>query len=126
MAERALISAILLVMVISICLYMTEMFIPIGRNMDFRDVCREYLMRMEYNSGLSQVEMDSLESDLEAAGFADIEVSAPSSAKAGSVMMLSVEADYTHRGLLGLFRRIERKYEMSYIRNAIARKVSNR
>ena len=126
MAERALVSAVLLVIVMSICLYMTECFVPIGRNMDFRDTCRDYLMRMEYNSGLGSSDCNELEDELEAMGFSDISITAPASAKAGSVMTLEVSVVYTQSGLFGILERTTRDYAMSYERKAVARKVVNR
>jgi hypothetical protein len=126
MAERALISAVLLVIVMSICLYMTECFVPIGRNMDFRDTCRDYLMRMEYNSGLGSSDCRELEDELKNMGFSDISITAPVSAKAGSVMTLSVNVIYTQSGLFGILERTTRDYAMNYERKAVARKVVNR
>lgn len=126
MAERALVSAVLLVIVMSICLYMTECFIPIGKNMDFRDTCRDYLIRMEYNSGLGDDDFAELEDDLRNIGLTDVNITAPTSAKAGTVMTLSVEAVYTQFSLLGIFNRIARDYEMGYERKAVARRVVNR
>ena len=126
MAERALITAVLLMVVISLCLYVTENFIPIGKNLDFRDVCRSYLMRMEYKSGLSTGDREALKSRLEAIGFEDVEVAAPASAKAGTVMNLEVSAVFRYETLAGIFVRGERSYGMSYKRAAVARKVINR
>ncbi|MFO7612240.1 MAG: hypothetical protein R6W99_07140 [Clostridia bacterium] len=125
MAERAVVTAILLMIVLSICLYITESFIPIGKNMDFRDVCRSYLMRMEYCSGLGQEDLNSLEDRLEDLGFSGISVLAPETAKAGSEMILDVTAVYSHMSPVYIFRRISREYEMRYSRTAIARKIIN-
>jgi hypothetical protein len=126
MAERAVVAAVILLIVMSLCVYMTESFIPIGKNLDFRDICRSYLMKMEYCSGLSQSDCMDLESALENLGFGDITVSAPASAKAGTVMHLLVAAELTRDGFSGIFQRKEKTYEMSYSRKAIARKVVNR
>jgi hypothetical protein len=59
-------------------------------------------------------------------GFSEISISAPASAKAGSVMTLSVSVVYTQNGLFGILQRTGRDYEMSYERNTVARKVVNR
>jgi|GEM_PF-567289 len=126
MAERALVSAVLLVIVMCLCLYMAESFVPIGRNMDFRDICRGYLMRMEYDSGLDSSDIDGLETDLESIGFKDINITAPGSAKAGTIMTLRVSAVYSRPVLTGIFSRVSRDYEMVYERRAVARKVVNR
>ena len=126
MAERAVVAAIILLIVLSICLYVTESFIPIGKNLDFRDICRGYLMKMEYCSGLSETACRTLESDLENLGFENVSISAPMSAKAGSVMSLNVTATLKRESIAGIFRRIPKEYEMGYSRKAIARKVVNR
>ncbi|HPJ20803.1 MAG TPA: hypothetical protein PLP30_00915 [Clostridia bacterium] len=94
--------------------------------MDFRDTCRDYLMRMEYNSGLGSSACNELRTELESMGFSEISISAPASAKAGSVMTLSVSVVYTQNGLFGILQRTGRDYEMSYERNTVARKVVNR
>ena len=126
MAERAVVTAVILLIVLSICLYITESFVPIGKNLDFRDVCRGYLMKMEYCSGLSESDCISLEEDLENLGLEDVMVSAPSSSKAGTVMTLDISAKLKRETLVGIFRRTIKEYEMVYIRKAIARKVVNR
>lgn len=126
MAERAVVTAVLMIMVLSICLYLTENFIPIGKNMDFRDICRSYLMKMEYCSGLDESDCRSLRETLEDIGFTDVSITAPNSAKAGTIMSLDVSAVFSYAGLSGIFSRSETEYEMNYIRKAVARKVINR
>ena len=126
MAERAVVTAIILLIVLSICLYITESFIPIGKNLDFRDVCRSYLMKLEYNSGLDETACRSLTEELERIGFDDVEVIAPASSKAGSVMTLEVSAILRRDSIAGIFKRILKEYEMKYSRKAVARKVVNR
>lgn len=121
-----MVAAVILLIVLSICLSVTESFIPIGKNLDFRDICRGYLMKMEYCSGLSEAACRTLESDLENLGFENVSISAPMSAKAGSVMSLKVTVTLKRDSIAGIFRRIQKEYEMSYIRKAIARKVVNR
>lgn len=83
-------------------------------------------MKMEYCSGLSESGCMSLETELENIGFEDVEVSAPSSAKAGSVMTLDVSATLRRNSIVGIFKRSIREYEMYYSRKAVARKVVNR
>lgn len=126
MAERAVVTAVILLIVLSLCLYITESFVPIGKNLDFRDVCRGYLMKMEYCSGLSVADCMSLEDDLENLGLTDVFVSAPSSSKAGTIMTLDVSAKLKRESLTGIFRRAVKEYEMAYSRKAVARKVVNR
>lgn len=126
MAERAVVTAVILLIVLSLCLYITESFVPIGKNLDFRDVCRGYLMKMEYCSGLSESDCISLENDLERLGFEDVMVSAPASSKAGDIMKLDISVKLKRETLAGIFRRSMKEYEMVYIRKAIARKVVNR
>lgn len=126
MAERAVVTAVILLIVLSLCLYITESFVPIGKNLDFRDVCRGYLMKMEYCSGLSESDCISLENELERLGFEDVMVSAPASSKAGDVMTLDISVKLKRETLAGIFRRSMKEYEMVYTRKAIARKVVNR
>ncbi len=126
MAERAVVAAVILLIVLSICLYVTESFIPLGKNLDFRDVCRGYLMKMEYCSGLSESACIALEDDLESLGFENICINAPMSAKAGTVMSLNISATFKRDSIVGIFRRVQKEYEMSYSRKALARKVVNR
>ena len=126
MAERAVVTAVILLIVLSICLYITESFVPIGKNLDFRDVCRGYLMKMEYNSGLGVSDCSDLQDELEDLGFEDICISAPVSAKAGTVMALDVSVTLKQEMLAGIFKRITRDFQMVYSRKALARKVVNR
>ena len=83
-------------------------------------------MKMEYCSGLSESACISLQSDLENIGFEDVDVSAPASAKAGTVMTMNISATLKRYSIAGVFKRNIREYEMFYSRKAVARKVVNR
>lgn len=126
MAERAVVTAVILLVTICICLYMVEVFVPIGKNMDFRDICRNYLMKMEYCSGLSRDDLSALKDRLEESGFCNVTATAPGSAKAGERISLHVRAEYIRDGLSGIFKREPTAHSMTYERTTVARKVINR
>lgn len=126
MAERAVVTAIILLITLSLCLYMVEVFVPIGKNMDFRDICRNYLMRMEYCSGLSEEDLFQLRHKLEKAGFCEVIVIAPNSAKAGEDIRIYVEVVYLRNSLVNIFDRKEKRHKMTYDRTAVARRILNR
>ena len=125
MAERSAVTLILAVLLLCICMFIFEMFIPVSKNMDFRDVCRAYLVKMEQNSGLGHTETESLKSKLESMGFSEVYVTAPLSAKAGEIICLRVQAVYNLDILSGILLRSMKQYHMEYEREVVSRRVIN-
>ncbi|MFO7636801.1 MAG: hypothetical protein R6W96_05800 [Clostridia bacterium] len=125
MAERLAVTLVIFTVVLGICLYIFEMFVPLSKNMDFRDACRVYLVRMEQNSGLLDDDMAALASRLETMGFEDVGVTAPSHAKVGEVMTLKVNATFRMQVMSGILARGMKEYAMEYARDVVSRRVFN-
>ncbi len=125
MGERVVVSVVILVMVMFLVVFMIEMFVPLSANLDFRDICRNYLMSMEFNSGLSIQCVSELKQELTNNGFVNISIDAPNTAKFGSTMELNVQAIYSMKTIAALFTREERMFDMAYKRKVIARKAIN-
>ncbi len=123
MGERVVVTAIILVITLFLVVFMVEMFVPISANMEFKDVCRNFLVKMEIQSGLDSSDYALLTERLTAIGFHDISISAPLSAKFGSEMELHITAIFSFSSIHRLFSREEKGFEMEYIKIAVARKV---
>lgn len=122
-AERCVVTLILILMLLGICLYLFEMFIPLSKNMDFRDACRSTLIKMEQNAGLRDQDIQFLVNTLEAQGFQKVTVMAPSHAKAGEIMTLTVRGVFRMNVITGVLRRGDREFFMEYTRQAVSRRV---
>lgn len=125
MGARAAVGGVLVIITMFIVVFMIETFVPISANIDFKDICRGYLIKMEYYSGLSSDDIYSLKDDLEKEGFTDVNIMAPYNAKGGDTIQLIVEGTYTHNSIVALFKRGERSYNMVYKRQVIARRIIN-
>lgn len=117
------VTAIILVITLFLVVFMVEMFVPISANMEFKDVCRNFLMKMEIQSGFNSSDYALLTERLTSIGFHDISISAPSSAKFGSEMELHITAVFSFNSIQRLFSREEKGFEMEFIKSAVARKV---
>jgi len=125
MGERVVVSVVILIIVMFLVIFMIEMFIPLSANLDFRDICRNYLMKMEFNSGLSNADIGNLEQELQKNHFEDIQIIAPNTCKFGEEMELKIYVSYSMKTITALFTRTNKKFFMEYQRKVIARKVIN-
>ncbi len=118
-----MVTAIILVITLFLVVFMVEMFVPISANLEFKDICRNFLVKMEMQSGFDTSDYALLTERLTAKGFHDISISAPSSAKFGSEMELHITAVFSFSTINRLFSREEKEFEMVFIKSAVARKV---
>lgn len=120
-----IISGIVFVLIIVILVMCIQFLLPVSIKLGMSTDCRNYLLLMENNSGLSNEDVNNLESKLAARGLINITVTAPGTAKQGDQMTLDVEADYTYRRLTSLFVSSKITQHMSYVKTTMARKVVN-
>lgn len=125
MGERVVVSAVILVMTMVLVIFMVEMFLPLSANLEFRDICRNYLMKMEFNGGLKSDDVSELNNMLADKEFTDITIIAPVKAKFGDAMELFISVKYTINSISSIFSRGNREYMMEYRRATVARKAIN-
>ena len=125
MGERVVVSVVILIIAMFLVVYMIEIFIPLSVNLDFRDMCRNYLMKMEFDSELSNMDISDFKEQLQEKGFTDILIEAPNTSKFGESMELKVSASYRIKTIVNIFIREQKEYIMRYKRFTIARKAIN-
>ena len=125
MPVKAVVFAILMVIMICIAVSLVEMVIPLSARAEMNTQCRRTLLNMEVQGGLTSDEKTSLEKILNEVGFSSISISGTETAKFGDEMFLKVEAKYCYSRLMGLFSRNETEQKMMYERISVSRKVVN-
>jgi len=125
MPVRAVVSGVILIIMISLLVFMVELFIPLSKKADIDMLCRSALLRMESAGGLDEAGRRTLQSELERMGFHNVQITATSNAKQGEILTLHVEADYTYSKMTSLFRRENVTQRMVYSKSSMSRKVVN-
>lgn len=125
MPSRVVVSGIVLVVFIAFIVCIVEFFTPISMKSDMNIFCRNVIMKMEVEGGLSGAVKAELIEKMSKRGFKNILVTGPGSAKWGEEITLHVEADYEYRRLTAFFRRATVVQRMVYNKTLIARKVVN-
>jgi len=125
MGERIIVSVVIMIIAMFLIVYMIEIFVPLAVNLDFRDMCRNYLMKMEFNSGLSNTDINNFTESLTKKGFSNIMIDAPSYCKFGTSMQLKVKVVYKINTIINIFIREKQNYIMNYNRTTIARRIIN-
>jgi len=125
MAERAILFAIMLVILVVFLVVLVEHFEPLSAKADMNAYCRNAMIKMEIEGGLKNNICSELEAALAARGFTNIVINAPVSVPYGERMTLSVQASYTYSKLTGVFTRENVTQEMSYVKTTTSRKVIN-
>jgi len=125
MPSKAIVFGIGLVMTIAFIVSVVEVFVPLTAKIHMNACCRNTLLRMEVEGGLTRENSDDLTERLRKKGFIDIIVSGTTRALRGERMFLSVKARYDYSKMTGFFRRKEVSQVMEYTRVSAARKVIN-
>lgn len=125
MTVRALTVGIILVLMISICVSLVEMFVLLSVKSDMNLLCRKTLFEMETSGGLDNDMKVALRDSLSNSGFRHISITGNGVAKQGEELYLKVEADYKCSRLKSLLIREEIFEHMAYNRVTISRKVVN-
>jgi len=125
MPVRAVVTGVIIIIMISMLVFMVELFIPLSKKADIDMLCRSTLLRMESAGGLGENEKLVLQSELERNGFNNVQITATSNAKQGEMLTLHVEADYTYNKMTSLFKRENVTQRMVYRKSSMSRKVVN-
>lgn len=125
MPAKAIVFGIALVMTVGLVTSLVELIVPITAKINLNACCRNALLRMEAEGGLTQENREDLIDSLRENGFANIIVTGTIRASKGEKVFLSVRADYEYSRMTGFFYREKTVQPMSYERISVARKVVN-
>lgn len=125
MPVRAVVTGVILIVMVSMLVFMVELFVPLSKKADVDMVCRSALLRMESAGGLSDSERQTLQSELENSGFNNVQITATINAKQGEMLTLHVEGNYTYNRMTSLFKRENVTQRMVYRKSSMSRRVVN-
>lgn len=125
MSSRVIVSAFLIILLVSLLVFLVEFFIPLSAKSDLNLLCRNTLLSMEVSGGLQEEDKIALKQSLEDKGFQNVTVDGPIMAKHGEALHLQVEADYTYSRLTSVFVRQQAVIHMVYSKTSLARRVIN-
>ncbi|MFA7672428.1 MAG: hypothetical protein WCY62_01065 [Clostridia bacterium] len=123
MAERIIVSVVVLMLILCIFVSIVDVLALISKNLEFRDICRTYMIITEQDSGLSGSYRENLENDLLSCGFSDIVINIPYSIRYGSVFSFTVSAYYSINTITDLFVRSDEQHIMRYDQLLTARRI---
>jgi len=125
MPSRVVVFGFIMVLAITVFVCMVEFFVPLSAKSDMNIRCRNTLIKMEIQGGLSQEERTKLLDELGEKGFRNTIVEGTPYAKQGDEITLQVEADYSSSRLTGLLVRRNETYRMVYNKTSTARRIIN-
>jgi len=125
MPAKAVVLVIALVFLTGMAVAIIEYFVPLSAKLDMNLYCREAMLRMEIDGGLTSDCSDRLEAQMTGRGFHNIQIEATSWVKQGEELVLHVEGDYSCSSLAGFFSRVRTTVKMIWERTSCARKVVN-
>lgn len=125
MSSRVIISAFLVILLVSLLVFLVEFFIPLSAKSDLNLLCRNTLLSMEIAGGLQEENRLALKQSLENKGFQNVTVEGSPGAKHGEALHLQVEADYCYSRLTSVLTREQATKHMVYSKTSLARKVVN-
>ena len=125
MVPKGLIIGISIVFMLSIVVFMVELFVPLSVKSELDVIGRRALLQMENNNGLTEFDIQSYTNEIRALGFDSVRITSTGNAKQGEELDLIIEASYKYSRLVSLFSRADINQIMRYSRTAIARKVIN-
>ncbi len=125
MPSKVLVSGILMVITACILVFVVEFFLPLTAKAEMNLLCRNTLLKMEAEGGLSEDERVKLQNELRNKGFESVSVSGVSYVKQGGSLNLRVDADYRFSRLEALFRRADAVQHMGYNKVTMSRRVVN-
>jgi len=125
MPVKAIVTAVLLIIMVTLLVHFTEYFIPLSVKADMDMLCRSVLLKMENNGGLSPSDKEMLREELEKRGLIVADVDGTPHASMGETLRLYVAGDYTYSKMVSLFRRKDVSVRMIYDKSTISRKVIN-
>lgn len=112
-------------MFVAFTVFIVEFFIPVSMKSDMNAYCRNAVMKMEIEGGLTAKIREELIQKMTKRGFRNITIAGSENAKYGEEMNLHVEADVEFSRLVPLFNRTMVVHRMVYDKTFVARKVVN-
>jgi hypothetical protein len=125
MPAKIAVTGIILVCFLALVVYMVELFIPISAGSDFKTECRNTLLKMELEGGLSAAAEEELKNRLILRGMSSMTIDGTESASLGEDLILSVQAEYRYSSISGIFAREDRLQKFRYDKRSISRVVVN-
>jgi hypothetical protein len=125
MPSRVIVTGIVLITIVALLVFTIEFFLPLSMKNDMNAICRNTLLKMETDGGLSEQDRLDLLTNLQKIGLTDILVSGTQNAKQGDLLDLHVEALYTGSRLTALMSRKTELQLMVYDKKSLSRKVVN-
>ena len=125
MVPKGLVIGISIVFMLSILVFMVELFVPLSAKSELDVIGRKALLQMENNNGLSELDIAAYTNELRNLGFESVKITSTQNASKGEEVDLKIEASYKYSRLVSLFSRADINQIMRYDKTAIARKVVN-
>lgn len=125
MLDRAIISIMCMLFLILLLVFMVGMVITITQKIEFDQFCRASLYEMDLAGGMTDPMRIKLNSDLCAAGYLNVKITAPLQVQYGNWMKLTVSADVPGRNWISLFHPVEGTVHFTYDRSIVSRKIHN-
>ena len=125
MPSKVLVSGILMIIMICILVFIVEFFLPLSVKADMNTLCRNTLLKMETEGGLSEEERLGLHTELERRGLEEVSISGTPYSRQGERLRLHVDAAYRYSRLAALFIRVDTVQQMDYDRVSMSRRVVN-
>lgn len=124
MAGKFMITGFVMVCIVVIGISIVEMFVPVSINSSLKTDCRNALIRMEANGGMTQDIENTLEKQLQEKKLTDVVISGTYNAKYGEEINLEVSASYTWEPVFLFFKGSD-VLSIEYNRTSISRMVIN-
>ena len=125
MPSKVIVMGMVIVITTAILVFIVEFFVPLSMKSDMNFYCRNTLLKMEAEGGLTGQERLELEIELSGEGFTNIYITGTDNGRQGEMLNLHVDADYSYSKLTALFSRTNVIQHMSYSMTTMSRKVVN-
>lgn len=125
MSVRIIVTGVVLVVIAGMLVFTIEFFLPLSVKSDMNIMCRNTLLKMEMEGGLSEEDELELKNSLLAKGFNNVSVEGTENCKQGGILNLNVEVEYSGSKLTTLLNRKDVKQRMVYNKSSLSRKVVN-
>ncbi len=125
MIDKALVAAFSLVLVLSFFVGMLGMVLAVSQKITFDSICRNTLLQIDIDGGLTDSSRRDLVSRLDDSGFAEINVSGPSEVQYGGWIHFIVSARAKSVRWICLLTFSGEGTEFAYDRQIVSRKIHN-
>ena len=123
---NVIILAVVIVILLCLTMFITELFIPLNRKFDMNSICRNYMYIIEKNGNLSNDEIAELNDLLHTIGLSDIKINVSASgSKLGDSVIFKVEAQSVHSSISQFFTRSTERIHIDYERKLTIKKIIN-